>query len=122
MKRLVDVNYPQAKSIRVVLDNLNTHGAASLYEAFAPEEASRLRHRLEFHHTPKHASWLNMAEIEISALSRQCLQPRIPDSAALARETLAWQAQRNQDRTLIRWHFTVADARTKLSRLYPQLP
>jgi hypothetical protein len=121
MKRLVDVCYPQARSIKVVLDNLNTHGPASLYEAFAPAEASRLRHRLEFHHTPKHASWLNMAEIEISALSRQCLRRRIADAAALATET-TWQTERNRAQVQIHWHFSVSDARSKLSRLYPQMP
>jgi len=122
MKQLVDVDYPEARCIRVVLDNLNTHGPASLYEAFAPEEASRLRHRLEFHHTPRHASWLNMAEIEISALSRQCLKRRIPDAEALATQIAAWQTERNQAQVKIHWHFTVADARSKLSRLYPDTP
>jgi hypothetical protein len=122
MKQLVDVDYPQATCIRVVLDNLNTHRPASLYEAFAPEEASRLRHRLEFHHTPKHASWLNMAEIEISALSRQCLHHRVPNTEVLAEATAAWQAKRNQAQTKIFWQFTVSDARTKLSRLYPYTP
>jgi hypothetical protein len=122
MKQLVDVDYPQAARIRIVLDNLNTHGPASLYEAFTPDEAMRIRRRLEFHYTPKHASWLNMAEIEISALSRQCLQRRISDTQALEKETAAWQARRNQEHTLIHWHFTVEDARSKLSRLYPQIP
>ena len=122
MKKLVDVDYPHAERIRVVLDNLNTHGPASLYEAFAPEEASRLRRRLEFHHTPKHASWLNMAEIEISALSRQCLHRRLPDMGALVAETTAWQTDRNRAQVKIHWHFTVSDARRKLSRLYPQIP
>ena len=121
MRQLVDVHFPQASCIRVVMDNLNTHRSASLYEAFPPAEAFRIRRRLEFHYTPKHASWLNMAEIEISALSRQCLRPRIPDSAALVKETAAWQAQRNQDRTRIQWHFRVADARSKLGRLYPNI-
>ena len=122
MKQLVDVDYPEAKCIRVVLDNLNTHGPASLYGAFVPEEASRLRHRLEFHYTPKHASWLNMAEIEISALSRQCLKRRVSDTAALAAETEAWQTERNRKQVMIHWHFTVPDARSKLSRLYPHIP
>jgi hypothetical protein len=121
IKQLVDEDYPQAKCIRVVLDNLNTHRPASLYEAFAPEEASRLRHRLEFHHTPKHASWLNMAEIEISALSRQCLKRRIPDSEDLAMQTAAWQTERNRAQTKIFWQFTVSDARNNLSRLYPHI-
>lgn len=120
MQQLVDVHYPHAKCIRVVMDNLNTHKPASLYDAFPPGEAMRIRRRLEFHYTPKHASWLNMAEIEISALSRQCLQRRLPNRAAAERETLAWQTQRNRDHALIHWYFSVADARTKLSRLYPQ--
>jgi transposase len=120
MQQLVDVHYPAAKCIRVVMDNLNTHKLASLYDAFAPAEANRIRHRLEFHYTPKHASWLNMAEIEISVLSRQCLQRRLPDKGVLEKETAAWQIQRNQDRERIRWHFTVGDARSKLSRLYPK--
>jgi hypothetical protein len=122
MQQLLDVHYPQAKCIRMVLDNLNTHRPASLYEAFAPEEASRLRRRLEFHYTPKHASWLNMAEIEISALTRQCLHGRIPDEGTLVSETLAWQTERNRAQTQIYWHFTVSDARSKLSRLYPLIP
>ena len=122
IKQLVDVDYPQAKCIRVVLDNLNTHGPASLYEAFAPAEASRLRHRLEFHHTPKHASWLNMAEIEISALTRQCLQRRISDTLAVTTETAAWQTKRNRAQVKIHWHFTVSGARRKLARLYPYIP
>lgn len=122
MQQLVDVHFPEAKCIRVVLDNLNTHKPASLYDAFAPAEANRIRHRLELHYTPKHASWLNMAEIEISALSRQCLHRRLADKDTLKKETAAWQTQRNQDRALIQWHFTASDARTKLSRLYPQTP
>jgi hypothetical protein len=120
MQRLVDIHFPQAKCIRVVMDNLNTHRPSSLYDAFAPEEANRIKHRLEFHYTPKHASWLNMAEIEISALSRQCLHRRIPDKEALAKETAACQKQRNQDHVVIKWHFTTTNARTKLSRLYPK--
>lgn len=120
MQRLVDVQFPQARCIRVVMDNLNTHRPASLYEAFGPEEANRLRHRLEFHYTPKHASWLNMAEIEISAFSRQCLRRRLPDRVALEQQSASWQTARNQDHALIRWTFTTANARTKLSRLYPR--
>ncbi len=120
MQRLVDVQFPQAQCIRVVMDNLNTHKPASPYEAFAPEEANRLRHRLEFHYTPKHASWLNMAEIEISAFSRQCLRRRIPDRTSLEQQTASWQTARNQDKALIRWHLASGDARTKLSRLYPK--
>lgn len=119
MKQLVDICYPRSERIRVVLDNLNTHKPASLYEAFAPEEARRILRRLEFHHTPKHASWLDMAEVEIGVLSRQCLQRRIPDRQTLARETAAWQARRNADHATIDWRFTVTDARTKLNHLYP---
>jgi hypothetical protein len=119
MKRLVDVCYPEAGCIRVVLDNLNTHRPASLYEAFAPEEARRILRRLEFHYTPKHASWLDMAEVEIGVLSRQCLQRRIPDREILARETATWAARRNADHATIDWRFTLSDARTKLNHLYP---
>jgi hypothetical protein len=119
MKRLCDELYPEADVIRVVLDNLNTHGPASLYSAFAPEEARRLTKRLEFHHTPKHASWLNMAELEFSALARQCLGRRIATREELAREVAAWEAGRNTARARIAWCFRVADARVKLSKLYP---
>lgn len=119
MKQLVDVCYPEAERIRVVLDNLNTHKPASLYEAYTPEEARRILRRLEFHYTPKHASWLDMAEVEIGVLSRQCLQRRIPDSEILDRETAAWAARRNADHATTRWRFTVSDARSKLNHLYP---
>jgi hypothetical protein len=119
MKRLCDELYPGADVIRVVLDNLNTHGPASLYAAFAPEEARRLTRRLEFHHTPKHASWLNMAELEFSVLARQCLGRRIATREELARAVAAWEARRNAARAKIAWCFRVADARIKLSRLYP---
>jgi hypothetical protein len=119
MQQLVDVHYPNAERIRVVMDNLNTHGPASLDEAFAPAEARRLRRRLEFHYTPRHASWLNMAEIELSVLTGQCLDRRIPDQATLTQEIAAWQARRNHERAMIHWRFTVHDARTKLSHLYP---
>jgi hypothetical protein len=122
MRQLVDVRYPGAESIRLVVDNLNTHGPASLYAAFEPAEAMRLRRRLEFHHTPKHGSWLNPAECEISALERQCLKRRIPDKEALRLETKAWEAARNQERVTIKWRFTTEDARTKLRHLYPDLP
>lgn len=101
MRLLVDDYFPQADSIRVVLDNLNTHNPASLYEAFAPEEAKRILDRLEFVHTPKHASWMNMAEIELSLLSRQCLKPRVPDAATLRTEINAWQSDRNAGRARI---------------------
>jgi len=119
MRQVVDVDYSDADRVRVVLDNLNTHGPASLYEAFAPAEARRLLRRLEFHYTPKHASWLNMAEIELSVLSGQCLDRRIADQQTLEQETAAWEARRNRERAGIHWRFTVQDARTKLARLYP---
>jgi hypothetical protein len=105
--------------IRVVLDNLNTHTLASLYEAFAPEEARRLARRLEFHYTPKHGSWLNMAEMELSILSRQCLDRRIPDEETLRREIEGYEACRNAVCATINWRFTTRDARIKLHRLYP---
>lgn len=122
MKQLVDVHYPEAERIRLVMDNLNTHGPASLYAAFEPAEALRIRKRLEFHHTPKHGSWLNPAECEISVLERQCLRRRIPDRDTLRLETTSWQAPRNQERVIIKWRFTIQDARTKLQHLYPTLP
>ena len=119
MRLLVDEYFPQAETVRVVLDNLNTHSPASLYEAFAPEEAKRLLDRLEFHHTPKHGSWLNMAEIELSLLSRQCLKPRVPDAETLRQEVDAWQRARNADQARIHWAFRLEHARKKLQRLYP---
>ena len=119
MKQLVDICYPEAERIRVVLDNLNTHKPASLYEAYTPEEARRILRRLEFHYTPKHASWLDMAEIEIGVLSGQCLKRRIPDRATLSQQTQAWTARRNREQSQIVWRFTVHDARTKLDHLYP---
>lgn len=119
MKWLVDVAYPEAEVIRVVMDNLNTHKAASVYEAFEPAEARRIVKKLEFHYTPKHGSWLNMAEIELSVLQRQCLARRIPDEATLKREIAAWEVQRNQEQATIDWRFSVTDAREKLKRLYP---
>jgi transposase len=119
MKELVDVHFPDAIKIRVVLDNLNTHTKAALYEAFEPAEAKRIADRLEFHYTPKHGSWLNMAEIELSVLTKQCLDRRIPDAAALTQEVAAWEAARNELRATVEWRFKVADARTKLKRLYP---
>jgi DDE superfamily endonuclease len=103
----------------VVQDNLNTHSPASLYKAFEPEEARRILELLEFCHTPKHGSWLNMAEIELSVLSRQCLDRRIPDFSTLADEVGAWEAQRNQEKTWIDWRFTSDEARIKLHHLYP---
>jgi hypothetical protein len=119
MKWLVDVAYPQAEVIRVVLDNLNTHKAASLYAAFAPEEARRIVKKLEFHYTPKHGSWLNMAEIELSVLQRQCLARRIADESTLVHEIAAWEKERNEKQATIDWRFSVTDAREKLKRLYP---
>jgi DDE superfamily endonuclease len=119
MQWLVDERYPEANVIRVVLDNLNTHGPGALYEAFEPAEARRLVEKLEFHYTPKHGSWLNMAEIELSILQRQCLTRRIADEAMLQREVAAWEQQRNQAQDTIDWRFSVTDAREKLKRLYP---
>jgi hypothetical protein len=119
MKSLCDELDPEAEVIRVVLDNLNTHGPASLYEAFPPEEARRLTERLGFHYTPKHASWLNVAELEFSVLARQCLGRRIATREELARAVAAWEAERNAARAKIAWCFRVADARVKLSKLYP---
>jgi len=121
VQELVDVHYPTAGKIVLVLDQLSTHTPASLYAAFPPAEAKRLADRLEFHHTPKHGSWLNMAEIELSVLERQCLRRRIEDRAALEREAAAWTARRNAAVATIDWQFTTADARTKLRRLYPAI-
>lgn len=118
MKYLCEVLYPEAQTIRVVLDNLNTHSPGSLYMAFAPEEARRLTKRLEFHYTPKHASWLNMAELEFSVLQRQCLDRRIATRKKLADEVAVWQAERNHARVTINWCFRVADARLKMAHLY----
>ncbi len=119
MRWLVDTAYPHAPVVRVVLDNLNTHRLASRYETFPPAEARRIAKRLEFHHTPKHASWLNMAEIEFSALSRACLKGRNPDADALQRAITAYETQRNAARVPINWRFSADDARTKLHRFYP---
>jgi hypothetical protein len=121
IKALVDVRYPDADRIVLVMDNLNTHTPASLYEAFPPAEAKRLADKLEIHHTPKHGSWLNIAEIELSVLGRQCLSRRLPDFAALAAEVAAWQDRRNATATTVDWRFTTANARIKLKRLYPSL-
>ena len=122
VKLLVDLYFPQAELIRLVVDNLNTHSPASLYEAFAPAEARRLTRKLEFHYTPKHGSWLNMAECEFAVLAKQCLARRIPDSKTLCEETAAWQDRRNKDKAQINWRFNTADARVKLKRLYRTLP
>jgi hypothetical protein len=121
MKWLVDQRYPEAEVIRVVMDNLNTHKWASLYEAFAPQEARRILRKLEFHYTPKHGSWLNMAEIELSVVMRQCLDRRIPDEDTLKREIKAYEDGRNESRATIDWQFTCKDARVKLHRLYPSI-
>lgn len=121
IKELLDVHYPDAKKVHLVMDNLNTHNGASLYEAFTPREARRLLERLEFHYTPKHGSWLNVAEIEFSILSRQCLRGRIPDSSTLIYEIDAWESDRNNRATKVNWQFTTENARVKLKRLYPTL-
>lgn len=119
MKELADYQYPQAKKIVVVMDNLNTHSPASFYETFEPQEARRLVERFEFHYTPKHGSWLNMAEIELGVLIRQCLSRRIPDKSTLEKEVRAWQKDRNAKVVKVDWRFTTADARIKLKHLYP---
>ena len=121
MKGLLDEHYPDAAKVRVVLDNLNTHTPAALYQTFDPAEARRLLRRLEFHFTPKHGSWLNMAEIELAAYTHQCLDRRIPDEDTLSRELNALTQERNAAQATIRWRFTCQDARVKLSRLYPSL-
>lgn len=121
IKAMLDERYPEAIKVRLVMDNLNTHNIASLYETFPPAEARRLVDRLEIHHTPKHGSWLNIAEIELSALAGQCLNRRIHDVASMRREVSAWQVHRNQRGAPINWRFTTEDARIKLIRLYPKL-
>ena len=119
MRWLVDEAYPEAQVVRLVLDNLNTHRTASLYETFPAAETRRLAQRLEFHYTPKHGSWLNMAEIEFSVPSRCCLKQRVPDEPALRREVQSLVTERNVARATINWRFNTQDARTKLHRLYP---
>jgi transposase len=121
MKDLVDVRFPEADKIKIVLDNLNTHDVSSLYEAFEPAEALRIASKLEFHFTPKHGSWLNMTEIEFSILSRQALGQRIPDIATLKRVVDAWQTTRNADHITIQWRFTPEVARQTLANLYPSI-
>ena len=116
---LVDVHFPNAEKILLVCDNLNTHKPASLYKAFHPDEARRIAEKIEFHYTPKHGSWLNMAEIELSVLSRQCLSRRIADQATLKHEIQTWQTRRNEQRATVNWQFTTDDARIKLKKLYP---
>jgi DDE superfamily endonuclease len=119
MRDLVDEHYPDAEQIRVVLDNLSTHSQAAPYERFAPAEARRILSRIEFHFTPKHASWLNMVEIEIGVMVRQCLSRRIADKTTLVSEVAHWERRRNRDHASIDWMFTVERAREKLGRAYP---
>jgi transposase len=121
IKELVDLHYPSAEKIVLVMDNLNTHTPAALYEAFDPSEARRLLKRLEIHYTPKHGSWLNMAEIEFSVLARQCLDRRIPDRESLGGEVGAWEEDRNAAESSIEWRFTTTEARIKLKHLYPEI-
>lgn len=121
LQRLSDVHFPEAEKIVLVHDNLSIHGLHTLYEAFAPAEARRLAERFEIHYTPKHGSWLNMAEIELSVLKRQCLDRRIADSDELKRQISAWVARRNTTAASYRWQFSTADARIKLHRLYPSI-
>jgi hypothetical protein len=122
LRRLVDGSYPEAEVIRLVVDNLNTHTPTALYETFPPAEAPRLWQRLEFHYTPKHGSWLNMVEIELSVLAGQCLKRRLPDKATIQHEIAAWERQRNEAKATVQWRFTTDKARTKLQRLYPSQP
>jgi hypothetical protein len=119
MKDLVDTHFPDAEKIRLVMDNLNTHRLANLYEAFEPAEARRIIRKIEVHHTPKHASWLNMAEIEISVLGGQCLKRRISSREVLERETAAYVSERNAKKAKVLWGFSVQDARAKMRRVYP---
>jgi hypothetical protein len=121
IKGMLDERYPEAVKIRLVMDNLNTHDVASLYETFTPAEARRLAGRLEIHHTPKHGSWLNIAEIELSALQSQCMNRRIPSRVCLQTEIAAWESARNNRGAPIHWRFTNENARIKLTRLYPKL-
>ena len=119
LQELLDVHYPAAVVIRLVVDNLNTHGPGALYEAFPAAEARRLARRIEWHYTPKHGSWLNMVELELSVLARQCLARRLPDLATVAAEVAAWTDQRNAAQATVSWQFTTSTARTTLRRLYP---
>jgi len=122
MKDLVDVHFPDADRVRVVLDNLNTHSLAALYETFDPTEARRIARKLEFHFTPNHASWLNMVEIEFSVLSRQCTAGRIPSRDALQAAITPWEDSRNASKSTVNWQFTSSDARIKMKTLYPSQP
>ncbi len=119
MRDLVDIHFPEAEKIILVMDNLNTHKFASLYETFEPSEARRIIEKLDIHYTPKHGSWLNMAEIELSVLHRQCLKARIPDRDTLIAKTTAWLQHRNRQQATVHWQFKTDDARIKLHRLYP---
>jgi hypothetical protein len=121
LRELADVTYAEAEKIVLVMDNLNTHKLAVLYQVYPPAEARRLLERFEVHYTPKHASWLNMAETELSVLSRQCLDRRMADQELVKREVAAWEAKRNQTQVRVNWQFTTADARVRLKRLYPKL-
>jgi hypothetical protein len=121
IKGMLDERYPDARSVRLVMDNLNTHATASLYETFPPQEARRLAERLEIHYTPKHGSWLNIAEIELSVLNGQCLDRRIPDFEMMRKQVTAWEDDRNNRPSKIRWQFSTTNARIKLKRLYPEL-
>lgn len=121
MRDVIDLHYSHAEKIVLVMDNLNTHTPSSFYEVFEPAEARRLTEKLEIHYTPKHGSWLNMAEIELSVLARQCLSDRFLNMQALTAQVDAWQQERNQAKVTINWRFTTADARIKLKRLYPSI-
>jgi len=121
IKRLVDIDCKQAATITLVMDNLNTHSPASLYEAFEPAEARRLIEKLDIVHTPKHGSWLNVAEVELAVMEKQSIGGRVPDTIALTRRAKSWEQNRNSAKVKVNWHFTTADARTKLRRLYPQI-
>lgn len=121
IKQLIDVDYARAKRITLVMDNLNTHGPASLYEAFEPSEARRLMDKLEIIHTPKHGSWLNVAEVELAVMEKQSIGGRVPDTMALTGRVKSWEQDRNTAKVKVNWQFTTADARIKLRRLYPQI-
>ena len=121
MRQLLKGHYPEAEKVVLVMGNLNTHGLSSFHEAFPPEEAHQLAQRLEIHYTPEHGSWLNMAEIENSAMTRQCLDRRIPEQQVMEEETSAWSEQRNEEGTTANWRFRTEDARIKLRRLYPNV-
>lgn len=121
VEALLDEDYPEAEKVILICDNLNTHSVAALYEAFEPEEARRLAGRLEIHYTPKHGSWLNIAECELSAFSRQCLAERVPDAMTLTQKAKTWEEHRNRRQQGVNWRFTTKDARIRLKRLYPEI-